>query len=124
MRNPKSFLVFAFAALCALPACGSHPLNGNWSQQTADGAPGMSIEFDTNGDRVLVHTAPDKSGHHEHVEGTYSFDAMVKTVTVRAKLLGDGKPEAWSGTVDGAQMTLGAAEATLTFRRGGKAHGH
>lgn len=108
-----------------LAACGDdHPLAGNWSQKTADGSPGMSLGFDTEGDRVMVHTAPDADGHHDHVSGIYTWDGTAKTLSVKAPLLGDGKAEAWSGSMNDSTIELTSPDGKLMFQRGGKPHGH
>lgn len=124
-------------ALFVLPllffaACGSsdHPLAGNWSQDTGADAKGISLEFDvrlTNGalgTEVMVHTAPAADGSHDHLHGSYTFDAASKAVTVKCKLLGDGKADSWAGTLAGDTLELAAGDAKLKFKKGGKAHGH
>lgn len=107
-----------------LASC-SHPLAGNWSQELPGGAQGMSIEFDGKGDKVLVHTAPRPDGSpHEHVNGTYVWDSATKTLTVKAKLMGDGKADTWSGRLVGDDIELSSADGKLTFHHGGDAHAH
>jgi hypothetical protein len=111
--------------LLFLAACGSdHPLAGNWSQELPGDAHGMSLEFQVDGDRVMVHTAPRPDGGHGHERGTYTWDAAAKSITVQAPLAGDGKATTWTGTVDGEHMELGSADGKLQFHRGGEAPGH
>jgi len=71
-----------------------------------------------------VHTAPRTDGGHDHVNGTYTWDAATKALMVKARLAGDGKADTWTGTVDGETMQLGSADGKLSFRRGGKPDGH
>ena len=107
-------------------ACGgsAHPLAGNWAEELPGAAAGMSIEFDGKGDRVYVHTAPRPDGGHGHVHGTYTWDAIARSVTVKALLAGDGKADTWSGSVNGDHMELSSADGKLVFHRGGTPHGH
>jgi len=107
-----------------LVACGGHPLAGNWSQDLGEGKQGMSLTFEVGGERILVHTAPDAEGHHDHLDGTYTFDAASRAVTVQARLGGDGQPGSWTGAVDGDHLELGAADTKLSFHRGADPHGH
>lgn len=114
-------------SLFLFAACNSdHPLAGNWSQELPGGAKGMSLELDAKSDKVFVHTAPrpEPDGGHDHLKGTYTWDAATKAVTVKALLAGDGKADTWTGTVDGDTMQLGSADGKLSFRRGGKPDGH
>lgn len=109
--------------LLLVAAC-SHPLAGSWSQELPGGAHGMSIEFDAKGDKVMVHTAPRPDGGHDHVSGTYVWDAATKTLTVKAKLMGDGKADTWSGKLVGDDIELSSADGKLTFHHGGEMHAH
>ena len=60
--------------------CGDHhPLEGGFSQQVAGDGEGMHAEFDLESNKLLVHTAPDADGHHDHVDGTYTFEGSSKT---------------------------------------------
>lgn len=115
-----------FASLF-LAACGdSHPLAGSWSQETADGKAGMSLSFQTKegGTAVMVHTAPRADGTHDHVEGSYTFDAATGAMTVDAELLGSGKPSKWAGKLDAGHIELAAADTKLKFHKGSDPHGH
>ena len=42
---------------------------------------------------------------------------------MRCLVLGDGKPDVWTGTVDGDAMTLAAGDVKLALKKRGKA-GH
>src|SRR5262245_57825946 len=64
------------------PSADAAVLTGNWSQDTGADAKGMTLEFDGKSDKVMVHTAPRADGSHDHVDGTYTFDAAKKAVTV------------------------------------------
>ena len=121
-RTTATSLLLPFLLLAA---CGDdHPLAGNWSQKTADGSVGMSLEFDTGSDRLMVHTAPRADGGHDHVNGTYTWDATAKTLSVKAPLLGEGKADAWSGSMNDSTIELTSPDGKLAFQRGGKPHGH
>ncbi|MCA8965548.1 MAG: hypothetical protein H6838_20705 [Planctomycetes bacterium] len=106
--------------------CGHdhHPLEGGFSQQVAGDGEGMHVEFDLESNKLLVHTAPDADGHHDHVDGTYTFDAATGAVTVNALLMGGKKPGTWTGKLTGDDLELSAGTDKLSFRRGGEAHGH
>ena len=102
----------------------SHPLAGNWAQYTGSDAKGMSLTFDTKGTALTVHLAPRADGTHDHLhDTTYTFDVATKTVTVKAKLMGEGRADTWTGKVDGNQIELSSADGNLRFRHGGDA-GH
>lgn len=120
LRHPLFVLSFLFVAACS----SDHPLAGNWSQDTGADAKGMSLEFDAKGSEVMVHTAPAADGSHDHLHGSYTFDAATKAVTVKCKLLGDGKADSWAGTLAGDTLELAAGDQKLKFKKGGKAHGH
>jgi len=106
-----------------LAACGNdHPLAGNWAQQVEGGKKGLQLGFQTAGDKVMVHTPPREDGSHDHLHGTYTFDANSKAVTVKCKLLGDGKADAWTGTLAGKALDLSGGGVTLKFAQGGSAH--
>ena len=104
--------------------CSHHPLEGGFSQQVDGGGEGMHAEFDTASNKFLAHTAPRADGGHDHVDGTYTFDAASGAVTVNALLMGDKKPGTWSGKLAGDALELSAGTDTLKFRRGGHASGH
>ncbi|MFM1873118.1 MAG: hypothetical protein RL398_2540 [Planctomycetota bacterium] len=112
-------------ALLVLTACGSEsPIAGNWSQATADGTPGMVLEFDGGSDKLIGHTAEREGGGHDHLYGTYTLDAASGMVTVKAQLDGKQGAGSWSGPLKGDSLQLAADGKTLQFQRGGKAHGH
>lgn len=117
---PLALSVLLFAA------CGGsdHALAGNWLQDTGSDAKGMSIEFDGKGTEVMVHTAPAADGTHDHLHGSYTFDAATKAVTIKAKLLGDGKADTWTGALVGDRLELSSADGKLAFQKGGKPYGH
>lgn len=111
------------ASLFLFTACSkSSPLAGAWNEERSDGAEGMSLEFEVGGKRVLVHAEID--GHHTHIDGTYELAADGKTVTVVAKLAGEGKAGSWTGTVEGEHLTLTSADGKILFHHGEHAHGH
>ena len=70
----------------------------------------------------MVHTAPEADGTHDHLHGTYTFDAASKAVTVKCKLMGDWKSEAWTGTLAGEVLELTDGTDKLKFKKGGSAH--
>lgn len=111
------FALFSFAA-CS----GGHPLEGSWNEQLADGKPGMSIQFSMKSDECYVHGRPEADGHHDHVNGTYTFDEAAGKVMVNAKLLGDKGPAEWSGTLVDGKLSLGSADQKLEFALGKAAH--
>lgn len=113
MRMRCAFLLpFLFVA-CSRE---QHPLAGNWTQVTADAKAGMTLEFEVGGTRLNVHTAPAADGGHDHVHGTYTFDAATKQLTVQAPLLGAGKAEAWSGSIDAGKLQLSSPDGKLAFQ--------
>ena len=106
-------------------ACGGHALAGTWTQRTEANAPGAAIEFERGGDKVMVHLPPEpgQTGHG-HESGTYTFDETSGAVTVRAAILGKGKPATWTGTMSGSSLELNADGTKLSFRKGGEIAGH
>ena len=112
--------------LLILAACSSDgsPMAGNWVEDTGSDAIGMTLSFDGHSDEFWAHLAPREDGSHDHAHGTYSYDEETKTVTVKAKLMGDGKADTWTGKVDGQTLELGAADTKLKFRQGGSPAGH
>jgi polyisoprenoid-binding protein YceI len=111
--------------LVLLAACSDHhPLAGAWNQELPNDAHGMHIAFDPKSDRLEVGLAPRADGTHDHLEGTYTFDAATKTVTVKARLMGDGKADTWTGKLAGVEIELSSADGKLTFHHGEHAHGH
>jgi hypothetical protein len=116
-----------FALLSTLVACGSDAgaasaLSGHWSQETGTEKKGMTLEFDAQSDKLIVHTAPDADGGHDHLDGTYTLDAKTGNVTVRCKLVGEGKGDVWQGKLDGDRLSLSAGETSLEFRKGEDPH--
>ena len=118
-------LLSSFSLLLLLAACGSdHPLAGSWNEQLPDDKKGLSVEFSTKSDECLVHTAPEgPDGHHEHVHGTYEFDAATGALTVRAALRGKSE-QAWTGKLANGAVELRAGEDRVALKRGGSAHAH
>jgi hypothetical protein len=116
----------AFASLLLLlTACSDkHPLAGHWNQELPGGAHGAHLHFDTKGDKVNVGLAPRADGTHDHVHGTYTFDAATGAITVKAKLLEGNPADAWSGKLHDGHLDLKAGEVNLHFHRGDKAAGH
>lgn len=125
-------LLLAFVPALLFAACGhdhahgaasDHPLGGMWVQDTGSDAKGFGLEFDTKGSACELHTAPRADGSHDHVHGTYTFDAASKAVTVKCKLLGDAKADTWAGTLGTGvlELTGGADKVTL---KPGKIAGH
>lgn len=112
--------------LVLLAACGhdSHPLAGAWNQELPGGAHGMHIAFDTKSDKVDIGLPPRADGTHGHLSGTYTFDAATLLVTVKAKLMGDGKADTWSGKLQGKDLELTSADGKLSFGQGEHAKGH
>lgn len=113
--------------LLTLAACDSKAESagvtaGHWLQETPSDQQGMTLEFDAESDKMVVHTAPDEDGGHEHLRGTYSLDAASGAITVRCELGGRGKGDAWSGKLEGDSLTLSAGSSTLRFRKGDDPH--
>lgn len=114
------------ALLATLAACGSGTtaIAGHWSEETGSSKAGMMLEFDAKSDKLLVHTAPDAKGNHDHLNGTYTLDARGSTVTVRCELVGKGKGDVWQGKLDGGHLSLTAGATMLKFRQGEDSHEH
>ncbi len=121
MRTLRCLLPFLLVAACS---GGDHALAGSWSQELPGGAKGMSVEFDVKSDKVFVHTAPRPDGSHDHLDGTYAWVAASKSVTVKAKLGGDGKADTWTGTVNGEHLELSSPDGKLLFHHGEEEHDH
>lgn len=127
---PKRLLA-PLVLLAGLASCGSDagatsntgPIAGHWSQETGTDKTGMTLEFDADSDKLLVHTAPEEDGSHEHLEGTYSIDAA-GTVTVKCALNGTGKGDTWTGKLDGDHLKLANSGTTFTYHKGKDPHGH
>lgn len=119
------FSTLRLLPLVLLAACSDHhPLAGAWNQELPNNAHGMHITFDTKGDKLDVGLAPRADGTHDHLHGTYTFDAATKALTVKAKLLGEGKADTWTGKLNGAEIELSSADGKLNFHQGDHAHGH
>lgn len=103
-------------------ACGhEHALAGHWKAEKPP-APveKLGIDFDAKSDAVLTHL--DTADGHGHKKGTYTFDAATMAVTVNCLVLGDGKPETWTGKLAGDSLELTGGTDKLTFKKGGSAH--
>jgi hypothetical protein len=124
IRVLVSLALFVTLAACDSAARRAGVIAGHWSQETDSDQKGITLEFDHQSDKVLVHTAPDEEGGHDHLHGTYSFDAASGAVTVRGELGGHGKSDSWRGKLEGDHLTLTAGTGTLRFRRGDDPHRH
>lgn len=122
IRNLVSLALFVTLAACDSGATSAGAIAGHWLQETQSDQKGITLEFDDKSEKLLVHTAPEEQGGHDHLSGTYSFDAASGAVTVRAELGGHGKGDSWSGKLEGDNLTLSAGASTLRFRRGGDPH--
>lgn len=121
MRFPTLRLV-PLALLFA--ACGHHPLEGAWNQELPNGGHGMHLAFDLRSDQALVGLTPRADGTHDDLRGTYTFDVATGTLVLKAKLLGEGKADTWTGKIVGEDLELTSADGKFTFARGAHAHGH
>lgn len=121
LRRHRLFAV----PLLLLAACG-HPLKGYWKAETVP-APlkKVGIDFDDATDRVLAHVdrvLANGDSEHKHENGHYTFDAESKLVTVKCKLMGDGKAETWTGTLAGEVLELTGGTEKVKLVKGGAAH--
>ena len=124
-------LFATLALLASLAACGSDagastdagPIAGHWAQETGSDNKGMTLEFDADSDKLMVHTAPAEDGTHDHLDGTYSIDAKTGAVTVTCELAGHDGGDSWQGKLQGDELKLTAGATSLTFQRGGNPHG-
>ncbi len=123
-------LLLAFVPALLFAACkhdhaaaSDHPLGGGWVQDTGSAAKGFSLTFNTKGSECQLHTAPAADGLHDHLDGTYTFDAATKALTVKAKLLGDGKADTWTGTVAAGRLELAGGTDKVVMKPGDP-HGH
>lgn len=114
--------------LLLFAACGGSgdAMAGSWSA-LARGAETetwfRSMKFDGKGDRVFAHlNTPD--GCHHPKDTTYTFDPATRKVVVKGKLLGEGKAEVWSGTVDGDLLELTGGPDTIKVKRSAEASDH
>jgi len=122
-----------FALLATVAACGSDAedpksdnppvdVTGHWSEDTGSSKEGMTLELHGEDNKVLVHTAPDESGGHDHLSGTYSFDATTGKLTVNCALAGDEGAKTWAGKPTSASLVLSAGGKELKFTRGDDPH--
>ncbi|MBL8755260.1 MAG: hypothetical protein JNK15_18315 [Planctomycetes bacterium] len=114
--------LFLFAACGGDHAStGGDALAGHWSPVGKVGELEVGLEFDGKGDKVVGHV--DGPDGHVHPPGlTYSFDAATKKVTLKGKVLGDGKADTWTGTLGGDTLELVGGTDKFTVKKGGKAH--
>lgn len=130
----KNFYVISCGLLLTLLGCGSKSgpgrrgehvdsVAGHWAQDAGNGAKGMTLELDAASDNLMVHTAPEADGSHDHLHGTYAFDHASQTVTVKCELLGKGKGLEWRGMVDSERLVLTSGGTSLTFSKGADPHG-
>jgi hypothetical protein len=119
-----------FVPFLALAACTKHEssvvdtssLGGKWKTEPPPASlENHSLDLDSGSDKAMVHF--DTAGEHVHKYGTYTFDPATKALTVRCLVLGEGKPDVWTGTVTGDAMTLSAGDSKLSLKKAGKA-GH
>jgi hypothetical protein len=122
--RPRLLPLVPLLIIAACTAKASHPLAGNWTQHTGTDAKGATLTIDPTGTKVHAHPAPRADGSTDHFDGTCSFDAATKAVTVKCKLMGDGKSDTWAGKLDGEKLELASADGKLTFEHGGDSHGH
>lgn len=124
----KTISAVTFLALLSVSACGDgrpkSPMAGNWSEVLPGDEPGMTLTFDGYSEKMSVHGRPQADGTHTHPKATYRFDEQTKALTVTGQILDGDKGASWAGTVAGDGFQLVSGETTLTFQRGGKAHGH
>ena len=120
--------VVASALLLLAAACGSggasHPLAGNWSEVLPEAQKGMTLTFDGESEKMVVHGRPQADNTHTHPKATYRYDAASKAVTVTGCILDGNKADSWTGVVAGDVLELASADTKLKFQRGGKPHGH
>jgi hypothetical protein len=114
------------AVLFLLAACGRHPLAGAWAQQVPAGTSAVTLEFETDGSRIMGHC--DVGGEHKHINGSYVFDAaqgaVTMTVTDNAALLGTANGGTLAGKVDGEKLEFTAGTTALKFARTDHVPGH
>ena len=126
MKNVHLLLVFL--ALLISSACGAdraqNPLAGNWTEVRSGDAPAMTLSFDADSDKMLVHGRPQVDGTHSHAAGTYVVDTNTGTVTVTGRILDGVDQEIWTGTVTAEGLELAGADTKLSFRKGSDPHGH
>ena len=113
--------VLVVLPLLALAACSSgNPLAGHWSPEAEVAGMRVGLDFG-EGDQIMAHVdGPDGHGHPKPI--SYTFDAATKLVTVKCKLMGDGKADTWTGTLQGEALELTGGDLKLKFKKGGSAH--
>ena len=117
----RSRLLYVLPLLFAAACSDNHPLAGHWSPEAAVAGLKVGIDFDGKTDQVMAHVdGPD--GHSHPPKGTYTFDSATKAVTVKCKLMGDGKADTWTGTLAGETLELTGGDTKLKFKKGGSAH--
>ena len=111
-----------FVPLVLLAACSSdHPLAGHWKADAPVDGLRVGVDFHAENGQVMAHVdGPD--GHSHPPKGTYTFDAATNAVMVKCMLLGEGKPDTWTGTLAGDTLQLAAGATRLTLKKGGSAH--
>ncbi len=124
MRARFLTLIPTFLLVVSCTTEASHPLTGTWKQHTGTDATGVELMIDPTGTKVHAHTAPSADGATDHLDGTCTYDAASKTVTVKCKLMGAGKSDTWTGKLDGEKLELASADGKLAFRHAGEATGH
>ena len=119
MRIRHVPLVLPFLVLAA---CSSgNPLAGHWSPEAEVAGLRVGVDFDDKSDQVLAHV-DGPNGHSHPPKGSYTFDSATKLVTVKCKLMGDGKAETWTGTLQGESLELAGGDVKLKLKKGGSAH--
>lgn len=117
----RRFLRLSLLPALLLAACSSdNPMAGHWAMQGAAGPLKVGLEFHGSNGKVLAHV--DGPDGHAHIDGTYTYDAATKAVTVKGKFLGDAKGDTWTGTVAGDEVKLTSGADSFTFKKGGSAH--
>lgn len=120
-------LLFAMSLYSMLFGCGNDAstatsIAGHWAQETGSDQQGMTLQFDATSDKLMVHTAPEADGSHDHLHGSYTFDAATTTATVRCELGGTGKGNVWTGKLANERLSLTSGSTTLKFRKGTDPH--
>lgn len=131
-NTSKSLCLVLIVVFASFAACGSGTestagaitIAGHWSQDTGSDKKGMTLQFDADSDKLMVHTAPSEDGAHDHLSGTYAIDQKSGAVTVQCELNGEGKGASWQGKLEGEHLTLTAGSDTLRFHHGDDPHEH
>ena len=108
------FLAVLPLMLFAACSAKTHPIAGTWTQETGTDATGANFMIDPTATKVHAH--PAGGGHFD---GTCTYDDAAKTVTLKCKLMGDGKSDAWTGKVDGEHLELTSPDGKMKFHHGG-----